>query len=89
MTERGYKVVRFADDFVVLTKSRRKAERALEVVEKITGRLKLELHPEKTVITNFGEGFIFLGYEFIAWRYKRPKKERIEGFKKDISEFTR
>ena len=89
MTERGYKVVRFADDFVVLSKSRRKAERALEVVKEITGRLKLELHPEKTVITNFGEGFIFLGFEFIAWRYKRPKQKRIEGFKKDIRKFTR
>ena len=75
MTERGYKVVRFADDFVVLSKSRKKAERALEVIKEITGeKLKLELHPEKTVITNFGDGFIFLGFEFIAWRYKRPKK---------------
>jgi len=75
---------------VVLTKSKKKANRALEVVKEIIeGKLKLTLHPEKTVITNFGEGFIFLGYEFIAWRYKRPKKERIEGFKKDISEFTR
>ena len=90
MTERGYKVVRFADDFVVLSKSRKKAERALEVIKEITGeKLKLELHPEKTVITNFGEGFIFLGFEFIAWRYKRPKKKRIKGFKDDIREFTR
>ncbi|RCW78069.1 hypothetical protein DER71_16410, partial [Halanaerobium sp. DL-01] len=31
-TERGYKLVRFADDFVVMTKSKRKAKRAYEVV---------------------------------------------------------
>ena len=90
MTERGYKIVRFADDFVVLTKSKKKAERALEVIEEIIqGKLKLELHPDKTVITNFGDGFIFLGFQFIAWRYKRPKKKRIEGFKNDIRERTR
>src|SRR6056297_2318082 len=90
MTERGYKVVRFADDFVVLSKSRKKAERALEVIKEITGeKLKLELHPEKTVITNFGEGFIFLGFEFIAWRYKRPKKNSLENFKDKVRKVTK
>jgi len=50
-----------ADDFVVLTKSKRKAKRALEVIEEIVrNKLKLRLHPEKTKITNFGEGFVFL-----------------------------
>jgi len=33
MCERGYKIVRFADDFVVLSKSRQKAQRALEVMK--------------------------------------------------------
>ncbi|MFO7814552.1 MAG: group II intron maturase-specific domain-containing protein [Halanaerobiales bacterium] len=90
MVERGYKVVRFADDFVVLTKSRSKAKRALEVIREITeGKLKLQLHPDKTRISNFGEGFIFLGFEFIAWRYKRPKEKRIKGFKDEVREITK
>src|SRR6056297_2250053 len=76
MTKRGYKVVRFADDFVIMTKSKRKAKRAYEVVKEIIeGKLDLTLHPDKTVVTNFGKGFVFLGFEFIAWRYKRPRKK--------------
>ncbi len=90
MTERGYKLVRYADDFVVMTKSKRKAKRAYEVVKDIVeNELKLELHPEKTVITNFGEGFIFLGFEFIAWRYKRPKEKSLEKFKDEVREVTK
>ncbi|PTV98270.1 group II intron reverse transcriptase/maturase, partial [Halanaerobium saccharolyticum] len=90
MVERGYKLVRFADDFVVMTKSKRKAKRAYEVVKEIiTEKLKLELHPEKTVITNFGEGFVFLGFEFIAWRYKRPRKKSLEKFKDNVRKVTK
>ncbi|MFN2341666.1 MAG: group II intron reverse transcriptase/maturase [Halanaerobium sp.] len=90
MTERGYKLVRYADDFVVMTKSKRKAKRAYEVVKEIIREeLKLELHPEKTVITNFGEGFVFLGFEFINWRYKRPKKSSLESFKDKVRKVTR
>ena len=90
MVERGYKLVRFADDFVVMTKSKRKAKRAYEVVKEIiTEKLKLELHPEKTVITNFGEGFVFLGFEFIAWRYKRPRKKSLEKFKDKVRKVTK
>jgi group II intron reverse transcriptase/maturase len=90
MVERGYKLVRFADDFVVMTKSKSKAKRAYEVVKEIiTEKLKLELHPEKTVITNFGEGFVFLGFEFIAWRYKRPRKKSLEKFKDNVRKVTK
>lgn len=90
MVERGYKLVRFADDFVVMTKSKRKAKRAYEVVKEIiTEKLKLELHPEKTVITNFGEGFVFLGFEFINWRYKRPRKKSLEKFKDKVRRVTK
>ena len=90
MTERGYRLVRYADDFVVVTKSKRKAKRAMEVIKEITeGKLKLKLHPEKTVITNFGRGFIFLGYEFVGWRYKRPRKKALNKFKDKVREITR
>jgi len=90
MTERGYRVVRYADDFVVLAKSKRKAKRALEVTKEIIeDRLNLKLHPEKTELTNFGKGFVFLGYEFIAWRYKRPRKKAIDRFKDRVREITR
>ncbi len=90
MVERGYKIVRYSDDFVVLTKSRRKAYRALGVIEEITEKgLNLKLHPDKTVVTNFGKGFVFLGYEFINWRYKRPRKKALVKFKDRVREITR
>ena len=85
MTKRGYKLVRFADDFVIMTKSKRKAKRAYEVVKEIMEEeLDLTLHPEKTVITNFGKGFEFLGFEFIAWIYKRPKGKALKAFKNKV-----
>ena len=90
MVKRGYKLVRYADDFVVLTKSKKKANRALEVIKEIIeGKLNLRLHPEKTVVTNFGKGFTFLGYEFKYWRYKRPHKKALKRFKDKVREVTR
>ena len=88
----GYRLVRYADDFVVFARSKRKAERALEVIrEIIEDDLNLTLHPEKTEITNFGRGFTFLGYEFIAWRYKRPRKKAkaLRRLKDRVREVTR
>ena len=75
---------------MVFAKSRHKAERVLEVIrEIIEGDLKLTLHAEKTVITNFGRGFTFLGYEFIAWRYMRPRGKALKRFKDRVREVTR
>ncbi|SDL55613.1 group II intron reverse transcriptase/maturase [Halarsenatibacter silvermanii] len=90
MTDRGYKIVRYADDFVVLAKSKRKARRAMDVTEEIiTEKLNLTLHPDKTELTNFGRGFEFLGYEFIAWRYKRPRRKALDRFKDKVRDITR
>ncbi|WP_459835361.1 group II intron reverse transcriptase/maturase [Halanaerobaculum tunisiense] len=90
MTRRGYKLVRFADDFVVLTKSKDKAKRALQVTRQIIeNELKLKLHPEKTVITNFYDGFKFLGFRFHHWYYKSPRDRAINNFKDRIRDITR
>lgn len=56
--------VRYADDFVVLCKSRAEAEAALGATETILRGLKLELHPGKTRVTSFDDGFDFLGVHF-------------------------
>ncbi|MGK2933610.1 MAG: group II intron reverse transcriptase/maturase [Solirubrobacterales bacterium] len=58
-------LVRFADDFVVLCRSRRRAEKALARVTAIMATLGLRLHPDKTKIvclTRGGQGFDFLGF---------------------------
>ncbi|MGE5577833.1 MAG: reverse transcriptase domain-containing protein [Syntrophothermus sp.] len=88
MTERGYRLVRFADDWVILCKLERKAERALEVAKQILeGRLKLKVHPEKTRIVNFKEGFDFLGCRF-HYRFVGPRLKSLKKFKERIRQLT-
>ena len=65
MEKEGFRLVRFADDYLVLCKSRPKAEAALKLSESALAGLKLELNNEKTRITTFAEGFKYLGYLFI------------------------
>ena len=63
------RLVRYADDAVVLCRSREEAERALELVSEVLAELGLELHPEKTRIVGLREGregFDFLGCHFHA-----------------------
>lgn len=57
-------LVRYADDFVVLCRTKEAAEEALRRLGMILGRLRLQLHPDKTRIVDLGlgkEGFDFLG----------------------------
>ncbi|WP_233120935.1 reverse transcriptase domain-containing protein [Chlorobium sp. KB01] len=65
MEKEGFKLVRFADDYLVLCKTRPKAEAALKLSESVLAELRLELHSDKTRITTFAEGFKYLGYLFI------------------------
>jgi len=59
----GHKFVRYADDFVILCKSKQQATKALELVKEILeGKMGLELSPEKTKICRYSEGFDFLGF---------------------------
>jgi group II intron reverse transcriptase/maturase len=69
-------LVRFADDFVVLCRSRAAAEQALRRVGAILAPLGLQLHPDKTRIvrlTRGGQGFDFLGFhhhKVESWRWR-------------------
>jgi group II intron reverse transcriptase/maturase len=63
------RLVRYADDFVVLCRTEAQAQAALRQVEEILGRLKLTLHPTKTRVVETGlgkDGFVFLGCHFQA-----------------------
>lgn len=89
MTRRGYQVVRYADDFVVMSKMRRKAQRTLEVCRKIlTEDLRLELNAEKTRVVSFREGFDFLGFR-LSWRFKKPRVKSVQSFKGKVRHLTR
>ena len=65
MNRRGVKLVRYADDIVVLAKSERAAERLLESCRKyLEGRLKLKMNTEKSKVTSIfaQKEFKFLGF---------------------------
>jgi group II intron reverse transcriptase/maturase len=66
---------RYADDFVIICRSKTEAERALETVRWIMGKLKLTLHPTKTHLVDLGrEGFEFLGLHFHKRRVRKTGK---------------
>lgn len=61
------KLVRYADDFVIMCRRESQAREALRRVQTLMGTLRLELHPDKTKIVELGigkEGFDFLGCHF-------------------------
>jgi RNA-directed DNA polymerase len=69
MREAGLMMVRYADDAVVLCRTREEAEAALARMRAWVQANGLKLHPDKTHIGDCriaGEGFEFLGYRFEA-----------------------
>ena len=75
LATRDSKLVRYADDFVVLTRTEAQAQAALDLTAEVLGGLKLELHPEKTSLTHFGEGLRFLGAYFTKDEIWQPWKD--------------
>jgi RNA-directed DNA polymerase len=71
MEQSGYRMVRYADDFVILCASEAEAVAALRQVTAWVSANGLTLHPDKTRIGDSlqpGQGFEFLGYRFEAGR---------------------
>ena len=91
MAARGYRMVRYADDFVVLCQSREEAEAALAEVRAFVNDNGLRLHPDKTHVGDCrqtGEGFDFLGYRFEAGR-RFVRKKSLARLKDKIREKTK
>lgn len=79
MAEQGYRMVRYADDLVILARSQAEATAALETLRGWVQAHGLELHPEKTRLVDARErgGFDFLGYHFergMRWPNKRSER---------------
>jgi RNA-directed DNA polymerase len=90
MGQAGVEMVRYADDFVILCRSKAEAEEALEEVRRWTVQAGLTLHPVKTRIVNAEErgGFDFLGYHFergLRW----PRRKSLDKLKDTIRGKTR
>lgn len=85
MQEAGYRMVRYADDFVVLCESAEAAQAALARIRGWVEAAGLTLHPEKTRLADLSHEagyFDFLGYRFYGkagggiGRTIKPKKRK-------------
>lgn len=75
LAREGFELVRYADDFVILCRSRADAERALATVQTWTAENGLTLHPTKTrLVDSQAESFTFLGYDFRGVKHWPRKK---------------
>jgi len=84
MAVRGFEMVRYADDFVLLCRGEAEACAALAEVQAWTTSAGLRLHPTKTRIVNAQtEGFDFLGYRFVAGT-RWPRAKSLKKFKDTI-----
>src|SRR6202048_2625314 len=91
MAARGYRMVRYADDFVVLCKSREEAAAALADITAWVTENGLRLHPDKTHVGDCrlpGQGFEFLGSRFEAGR-RGVRKKTLPRLKDSIRQRTR
>jgi CRISP-associated protein Cas1 len=67
----GVRFVRYADDFVILTKTAGSAEKAMENVSALLRTQSLELNPDKCRIVAADQALHFLGHIFVrsmAWK---------------------
>lgn len=90
MARLGWEMVRYADDFVILCRSRQEAEEVMEQLRQWTQAAGLTLHPAKTRIVDTHQkgGFDFLGYHFERG-YRWPRKKSLDKLKETIREKTK
>lgn len=89
MAAEGFQLVRYADDFVVMCRSREEAQRALARVQTWVEENGLTLHPEKTRLVDLDEpgGFDFLGYHFERGR-RWPRRKAMNRLREKIRALT-
>ena len=88
LEQAGYRFVRYADDFVVVCKTKAQANAALELVAQIMTELGLCLSDEKTKIANYSKGYDFLGFR-LSSQSRTMRAKSLEKFKTKIRMITR
>jgi len=94
----NYKIVRYADDFVLMVSGeRRHAETLHEEVTAVLAPMGLRLAPEKTRVVHIDEGFTFLGFDIRRMRkrgtqkyyvYTRPSRKAVQAIKDKVTAKT-
>jgi RNA-directed DNA polymerase len=68
MSDLGYDVIRYGDDWICMSRDRQGAVERLKAARQILSGLKIEINPEKSGIGNLrGNTILFLGYEINAY----------------------
>jgi RNA-directed DNA polymerase len=88
LAERGFEMVRYADDLVILCRTAEDAERALEIVRPWVAGNGLTLHPTKTrIVDSRTTSFDFLGYSFRGQKHW-PRKKSLQKIRDTIRQKT-
>ena len=95
-TKGDYRVVRYADDFLVFAKTKEDILKVYDILEPYLEERGLTLAEDKTKITHISKGFNFLGFNFRQYKTKdglkcfvKPSKKSIKEFKNKIAEIFR
>lgn len=72
------KLIRFADDFVVVCKNYKAVKHARRAIEEIMNRLELDLNQEKTQIVSLWNGKE--GFEFLGFHNRMIKHKNVRGY---------
>ena len=89
MKRRNHRIVRYADDILILCCSQPAAENALKSATQILEKdLKLTVNRTKTHIAHSDDGIRFLGVE-IGSRFTRIQDKKLQGFKQKVRQITK
>jgi RNA-directed DNA polymerase len=89
MAGQGWEMVRYADDLVVLCRTKEEAGQALAYLRHWAEQAGLTVHPTKTRIVNAqSEGFDFLGWHFRGGK-KWPRKKSLQKLQDKLRPLTR
>lgn len=89
MKTRGHRIVRYADDILILCGSKKGAQNALAVARNsLEGDLRLKVNEQKSRIVHSREGVSYLGVA-IESRYTRISNDKVQQFKDKVRRITR
>ncbi len=80
----GVRLIRYGDDFLILTRTKEEAENILTKTESLLSELGLRLAKRKTAIKPIREGFHFLGIRFEKSEFKIEPEEEFKKMKKPL-----
>ena len=91
-TEGKYRMVRYADDFVIFANSKEDIEDIYNILDPYLKERGLKLAEDKTRITNITDGFDFLGFNIRRYitssglkHLSKPSKDSIKQFKSKVN----